>query len=200
MENYKYTYITRDNNLTYIGLNELLDPDCNDLGDTYEDYLAGKWVLLNEDQVKFKRDHPEATVEEVINMVIEEKAPITLEKAKEDKIKEIKKYDNSPSVNTCLINGVSCWIDADARARLMCSLISASNRGDEIITFPLLGTSFTLPTKTAFELLDQLNGDADKRANVTAEHISDVQSLSTVGEVESYDYKVGYPEFLSFNI
>lgn len=200
MEDYKYTYITRDNSLTYIGLNELLGPDCNETGETYEDYLVGKWVMPNEDQLRFKAENPSASVEEVINMAIKDKAPITLDRFKEEKIKEIKSYDNSPAVKTCLINGVSCWIDADARARLMCSLISASNRGDETVTFPLLGTSFTLPTKTAFELLDQLNGGADKRANVTMEHISNVSSLESSKEVESYDHKVGYPEYLSFNI
>lgn len=200
MEKYKYTYITKDNNLTYVGLNELLDPDCNEIGETFEDYLAGKWVMLNEDQLRFKDENPSASVEEVINMAIKEKAPMTLEMVKEAKINEIKSYDNSPSVNTCLINGVSCWIDAGARAKLMCSLISASNRGDDTVTFPLMDTSFTLPTKTAFEFLDQLNGDADKRANVTMNHISNVLSLESSLDVESYDYKVGYPEYLSFNI
>ena len=56
MSKYKYTYITKKNRLTYIGLNDLLDPSCNDIGESYLDFLAGKWVLLSEEQVLFKEE------------------------------------------------------------------------------------------------------------------------------------------------
>lgn len=44
MSEYKYTYITKKNKLTYIGLNDLLDPSCNDIGESYLDLLAGNVI------------------------------------------------------------------------------------------------------------------------------------------------------------
>lgn len=75
MSKYKYTYITKKNRLTYIGLNDLLDPSSNDIGEGYLDFLAGKWVLLSEEQVLFKKDHPDATIREVLDMKIAENEP-----------------------------------------------------------------------------------------------------------------------------
>ena len=79
MSKYKYTYITKRNKLTYIGLDDLLDPSCNDIGESYLDFLAGKWVLLSEEQVLFKEEHPNATIREVLDMKIAEREPEPLQ-------------------------------------------------------------------------------------------------------------------------
>jgi hypothetical protein len=36
--------------------------------------------------------------------------------------------------------------------------------------------------------------------NVTTDHIYAIQSLTTIEEIEAYDYTVGYPEKLTFEL
>ena len=41
------------------------------IGTTYEDYEDGKWVLLSNEQAKFHRIHPEASVKQVMQSPLE---------------------------------------------------------------------------------------------------------------------------------
>ena len=52
----------------YVPMPEKIDANNNDIGTTWEDYIAGKYVLLTEEQIAFKEANEGASVEEVFNM------------------------------------------------------------------------------------------------------------------------------------
>ena len=64
----KYIYIQKDAANIYVTMPEKLDTANNDIGTTWEDYVAGKYVLLTEEQIAFKEANEGASVEEVFNM------------------------------------------------------------------------------------------------------------------------------------
>lgn len=65
----KYTYIKNNIAGFYVSFDEPFDPELyNNIGSTWEDFLNGMWVLLNQDKVNYHRLHPEASVQEVWNL------------------------------------------------------------------------------------------------------------------------------------
>ena len=50
----KYIYIQKDAANIYVTMPEKLDTANYDIGTTWEDYVAGKYVLLTEEQITFK--------------------------------------------------------------------------------------------------------------------------------------------------
>lgn len=189
------TYIQRQ-----VGFWQASDlPDSYLQGNTSEDYENGAYIALSDEQLAFRADNPEATPVEVFNMQIKVSWP-TLDEVKAKKKNEIRAYDRSCDVNTFFCNEVATWLTVEERTQWMCSLISARNRGDQTVTFPLMGKSYTLPIDTAFQLLDTLNGDADARTNVTASHLTAVDTFETAEEVEAYVFKTGYPEFVQITL
>ena len=66
-----YIYIKNDIPKNHIELEEKLNHELHDnLGETWEDYLEGKWVLLNEDQFTFLKRNPGISMIEVYNLCI----------------------------------------------------------------------------------------------------------------------------------
>ena len=61
------TYIQKDTTTIYVELDYLLD-DNYTTGTTWDDYKAGLWVLLSDEQVAFRKANPTASVQEVFNM------------------------------------------------------------------------------------------------------------------------------------
>ena len=117
-----------------------------------------------------------------------------LKKLKND---EITKYDTSSNVNVFALNGVDVWLDRDTRVSLMNSTTIAKNMGQEN-TILWLGTfKITVKCDQAIQLLSALEMYALSCFNKTAEHKKNVEALSTINEIVSYDYTVGYPEKLN---
>lgn len=117
---------------------------------------------------------------------------------KEMKYDEITKYDKSSNVNVFSLNGVDVWLDRDTRVSLMNSTTIAKNMGQEN-TILWLGTiKITVKCDQAIQLLSALEMYALSCFNKTAEHKKNVEALSTINEIVSYDYTVGYPEKLNF--
>jgi len=68
-----FTYIKIKVPNYYVELEDKLEEQYyNNLGTTWEDFLNNKWVLLNDEQVNFKKENPSASVKEVWNMKINE--------------------------------------------------------------------------------------------------------------------------------
>lgn len=171
-------------------------------GLTEQDYENGAYIPLSDGQIAFRNAHPDAAHLEVLRMKMAEPVvpDLTLEEVKSGKIADIRQYDSSCDVNTFFCDGIATWLTLNERVGWMCSLISARNRGDINVTFPLLGKSFTIPVDMAFSLLDAINGYADRCTNVTEGHIAAVQAMETIEEVETYNYRFGYPEHLQITL
>ena len=221
MSEYKYTYITKKNKLTYIGLNNLLDPLCNDIGESYLDFLAGKWVLLSEEQVLFKKEHPDATIREVLDMKIAEKDPepsqaeiIEVEvfnRAKDRKLDEIRAQDAKS--NKFFISVISegkevanseFWMDKDLRNSLLNVTLPALQKNGDTTTKlwsnTIPPTSIEVPIDWALNCIPVVEIYAKKTYDVMQGNIAKVYAAKTVDEINSIDVESGYPPYITFEL
>ena len=122
-----------------------------------------------------------------------------LEDAIEERIAALEAYDNSPEVNGFYLGGIPCWITADERARYAASLMAAETRHRETITVTLVGQCLTLPFPIAKETLADIQLYADDAAGVTTAHREAIRALTSIEEVDAYDFTTGYPEKLTIS-
>ena len=123
-----------------------------------------------------------------------------LDQAKVEKIAEITAYDTSSSVNGFMLNGLLVWLDKATRVGLMNSTTIAKAAGNETTTLWLGGLKLVVDCDKAIQLLSALEMYALECFNVTASHKAAVNELKTIGEVEAYDYKTGYPKMLEMTV
>lgn len=197
------TYIKKNIPSNYITLEKELDKSLhNDVGTTYEAYLNNWWVLLNAEQVKFHKDNPNASIEEVINMELKV-VPVVdpLISAKNKVLSEIRRYDTSDKVNNFIINDViNAWFSVQERLNYKQSVEAAKLLGEETLDFLVNGMPFSVTVVQAEYILAQIQRYADKCYMVTEQHKATVNALTTVEEVNAYDYTQGYPEMLKFEL
>ena len=125
---------------------------------------------------------------------------LKLKQAKVDKIAEIAAYDTSSSVNGFILNGLLVWLDKATRVGLMNSTTIAKASGKQTTTLWLGGLKLVVDCDKAIQLLSALEMYALECFNVTASHKQAVSELTTIEEVEAYDYKSGYPKMLVMSV
>lgn len=136
-------------------------------------------------------------------------APIyepTIEDHKSDKIKEIEIYDSSPEVNKCYIKNagveLSYWADKSERSSLKSAVNDCiiMNRNTYRLDLRDIGLSVDIACNKLLEMLSALEVYAIDCYNKTTDHIFNVNGLTTIEEIENYDYRSGYPEKLIFEL
>ena len=125
---------------------------------------------------------------------------LKLKQAKVDKIAEIASYDTSDKVNGFMLNGQIVWLDKATRVGLMNSTTIAKASGKQTTTLWLGGLKLVVDCDKAIQLLSALEMYALECFNVTASHKQAVSELTTIEEVEAYDYKSGYPKMLEMSV
>ena len=128
--------------------------------------------------------------------------------AKKAKIAEIAAYDTSDKVNGFILNGMLIpWSKNDSnspnvekRMGLRQNIADKVALGEENIAIWLKGMSFTMPCAQAEVLMRSIENYAYECFNVTASHKQAVSELTTIEEVEAYDYKAGYPKMLEMSV
>lgn len=125
---------------------------------------------------------------------------LKLEQAKVNKIAEITAYDKSPAVNAFYLNGEQHWLDFNLRDRVFDGNERIAYKGREETSLWLDGKCFVMPIAAAQDLICTIEVYAKDCYNVTATHQAEVNKLTTIEEVEAYDYKTGYPEKLNLKI
>lgn len=125
---------------------------------------------------------------------------LKLKQAKVDKIAEIAAYDTSDKVNGFTLNGLLVWLDKATRVGLMNSTTIAKAAGQQTTTLWLGGIKLVVDCDKAIQLLSALEMYALECFNVTASHKAAVSELTTIEEVEAYDYKAGYPKMLEMSV
>lgn len=133
---------------------------------------------------------------------------VQLKQAKVEKITEIATYDTSSAVNGFVLNGMLIpWSkddpnspNVDKRMGLRQNIADKIALGEENISIWLKGMSFTMPCAQAEVLMRSIENYAYECFNVTASHKVAVSELTTIEEVEAYDYKAGYPKMLEMNV
>ena len=141
--------------------------------------------------------------EEEYDLVSEEwreRCKATLEKAKKEKLEAILAYDTSSDVNGFMLNGNKVWLDKETRVGLMNSTTIAKSVGQKTTTLWLGSMKLVVDCDKAIQLLSALEMYALECFNVTASHKQAVSELTTIEEVEDYDYKAGYPKMLEMSV
>lgn len=147
----------------------------------YDDYLK----YIADAKLQVKRD-----------LELEEKLSLKRQK----KLNDISAYDKSDNVNIFYISGQQAWLDRETRMSVYYSTNQEKAEGNLNTTVWLGGMSITLPCNSALAMLSQLEVYAKKCYNRTAEHKAAVMALSSVEDIEMYDFTTGYPEKLNFQI
>lgn len=145
-------------------------------------------------------EYNEDEVQEAFAWFVSKMDALKLEQAKVEKIAEITAYDTSSSVNGFLLNGVLEWLDKATRVGLMNSTNIAKAAGQKTTTLWLGGAKFVIDCDKAIRLLSALEMYALECFNVTASHKAAVGWLMSLEEVETYDYKTGYPKMLEMSV
>lgn len=196
----KYTYIKKSVRGQYVEFDTPISQELNgnDLGTTYNDYLSNKFVLLSDEQLAFKAEHPTASVREVWNMELTPTPTRTIEQAKEQKISQIEDYDQSSAVNEFTFHSVPMWLDKATRDGLHLRLLAEQTMGKENTTLWFGTQSFEIPIANAFQLLYTIEIYASACYDRTAAHKAAIEGLSSIEAVDNYDYTTGYPTKLEF--
>lgn len=129
---------------------------------------------------------PQPTEEELVEMV------------KQSKKGEIQTHDKSEEVNLFYIGDTAMWLDKETRTGLMLRFQAEQAIGNTDTTLWANGVQYPLPLAMAVQMLYALEVYASACYDNTQRHLAAVDSLSTIAEIQSYDYTVGYPEKLRF--
>lgn len=121
-----------------------------------------------------------------------------LDKARENKLREIKRYDSSPAVNEFTIAEMPVWLDKSTRVGLKLRFESELEEGLTETTLWYNNVQFPLDLDMAIRMLHMIEIYASKCYDMTQQHLANVSNLETIEEVQSYDYRTGYPEKLVF--
>lgn len=195
-----FYYIHKDLLTNHIILEDELDVDNYLIGTTLEEFYKNYYIQLNEEQIKFLEEHPTASAEEIYNMKLIIIEP-TLEEVKLNKVKEIDVYDNSIAVNNFKINdNINAWFTVAERNNYCASINAAKTVGLDTLSFFVGDIKLEIGTAMAESMLSQIQLYADACFIVTKQHKLIVDGLTTIEEVNNYDYTVGYPEQLNFQL
>ena len=127
-----------------------------------------------------------------------------LERAKASKIAELEAYDSSEAVNGFEVvkdgNTFTAWIEPDKRSNYRGSLEDCVLLGVTDIEVPIGGMLIPMTVTEARVKLAQVQLYADRCTIVTEGHKYAINALSTIEEVEAYDFTTGYPDKLTFDV
>lgn len=195
MEEYRFIY---NNRFIAISGPYTWDPDIvGNLGETWGDYLEGKYLMLNEEQTNFLNENPSATPEEVWNLSIS-----TLANSSDinELVANITDYDSSDAVNTFYVNDIAVWFNKETRTSINNSISIEKEVGKDTTVLWINSTSYTLPVDTVKQMLIDLELYAMECYNNTQRNIAEAKTLTLKEEVNSFDITKGYPEKLKFNL
>lgn len=122
----------------------------------------------------------------------------TIDDYRKRKKDEITRYDSSEEVNAFYMQGERMWLDFEDRSRLLLRFQAEAAKGNETTTLWSNGKEYALPLSVAIDMLYDLETYASKCYDNTQRHLATVNGLQSKEEIESYDYRVGYPEKLEF--
>lgn len=184
----------------------------------YEKEIDGKTAIKTLKEIVIKKDG-KVTYNPTEEMVladgwVEYVAPeprpipetILIKRAKSRKIDEINKYDSSKEVNICYIktalDTIPYWANKTERSSLKSAIQDCIAMGRETYRLDLreVGVSVDINCEKLLSMLSALEVYAIDCYNKTTDHIYAVNNLTTVEEIEAYDYRVGYPEKLTFTL
>lgn len=212
-------YINKDAKPIYVKLDALLDPESNYIGSTWEDYKAGAWILLTDEQIAFKESNPDATVEEVYNMQLAHSPvdpdpvpePDPLQEARRAKLAEIEAQDKfsekffvSVTTGGKEVANVELWANSALRTSLLGSTLPAE-ASDGKTTTTLWSTTtpsqpLEVPIEWAKKNLLVLEIYAKRTYDLMQINNNATLAATTIEEIAQIDPKANYPYILTFEL
>lgn len=125
---------------------------------------------------------------------------VTLEMMINDKINDIITYDKSSNVNEFYVYNVSMWLSREERIVIKDRFEREVAQGITKTKLRYNGLSLELDPVIGIQMINALSSYADACFDVTEDHKANVKELKTKEEVESYDYTIGYPDKLTFEL
>jgi hypothetical protein len=153
----------------------------NTFNPTEEMILLDGWNKYNDQAVNKKQ-----TKKELLNS------------AKERMIESILKYDSSENVNVFYIGSNRMWFDKLTRVSLKLRFDSELKKGKTKTKIWNNGVSFEFGVIEAIYMLNEIEVYASSCYDNTQQHIENVKKLDNIDDVNSYDYKTGYPIIVRF--
>ena len=123
-----------------------------------------------------------------------------LETLKKGKIVQIREYDKSDAINKFIINSKEVWMDKDTRVGIKNGIVAQKEEGATIVSVMFGDTWYELPVEDALSILNAVEVYAMACFKRTSEHMTAVESLTTIDAVSSYDFTTGYPKTQEFVI
>lgn len=183
-----YTYLHKEASGFYFTQDYELSPEEYSIGTTFDDYKEGKYILLSESQLQFKEEHPEADVEEVINMQIREPEPPTPEEdfatLKDEKLHAMYDYFNSQL--TFNIDGANCYVPYRMELKEQASRKPQIKIKDKL-----------MDSEQAIEALNEMSNYYDDNVVRLNEVRAALDACETLEDLQSFDYESGYPDPIS---
>jgi hypothetical protein len=118
--------------------------------------------------------------------------------AKAEKLMQIINYDASPNVEQFTINGTPMWLNHEVRQQIKTSVEAYVATGAETVTKIFDGVEYTFTCETWLQMLAALEVYAAEALNATERHKINVQQMTSIDDIEDYDYTNGYPAKLEF--
>lgn len=195
----KYYYIKQNR---IIELKKMLNPKYYVIGNSYEDYLAGQYVKLTDEQVHYVLHNPNSSIYLIYHLGVLPEAPApTIEQVRAKKLAELAQYNVSPNVDQFTINGViPAWFSPSERTNYALSIQSAKNLGEDTLTFAVGNNVLQVPTDKAEMMLSAIQLYADNCYMVTKQHELAIEALEDIEAIKAYDITAGYPEHLNFDL
>lgn len=129
-----------------------------------------------------------------------------LENAKQRLLDDVKNYDNSDSVNNCIItfNGesINYWANKTERSSLKTAVQDclAMGRTEYRLDLREAGIYVMIDCEKLLQMLSALEVYAIDCYNKTTDHIFAINALNSIEAIEEYNYRNGYPEQLTFEL
>lgn len=136
---------------------------------------------------------------------VDELPDSNLNQVKEAKLIEINSYDKSKDVESFYINDKRLWLTKEQRSAIDRQIIARENNSLNDITLSFLTDNnemifFTIDNTKAKGMLDLLEIYAGDALNATNKHIQNILKLTTVEDINNYNYTTNYPDKLNFKI
>lgn len=163
------------------------------LADGWEEYVAPSAEPIVEKEEEYSP----------LNNTIEYSVPEVSDKAAfvraRHKLRnKIQQYDSSSEVNCFYMQDLPMWLDKSTRAGLMLRFQAEQSMGKTETTLWYGSVMYTLLIDSAMAMLMALEVYASQCYDNTQRHLAAVNALETIEQVESYDYREGYPDKLEF--
>ncbi len=163
-------------------------------------YASGRWSHTEEEYLsqELKRGHARIDIRELQNWDAEtDTVTDSIEIARSRKLLELDMYDKSSAVNTFYYQDTPLWLPISTRNNLLNNSIpSCIASGDSTIYITIGDLALTMEIEALKGMVLAVEYYAKLAFDTTSKHRIAINKLTTIEDIEAYDFTVGYPKKL----